>query len=227
MTKLSRKSEEPLIIDLTEKFLEDSKGYQQKLGRYSSSSIYKMLNHAFLPWGTPPTKYFDIEEPTIVGAMRMKQGTQSHELVQKYLPQNRNEIKFEYAYYGDGDPRNCSKIVPPYPAKAEPLAEEPIFIVVGKVDHLHDDYVIEIKTSTDVFKASKDYHDLQSKLYCTICERPSTYIVQPLVSSNRLVLKEIGVVDRDDEWFASEMRKLNNYHERLVLIQQERARLAD
>lgn len=218
MPKRKLNPKEKLIVDLTDKLLADARGYPKKLGRYSCSQLFKMLEAGKLPWGLPAAKFFEIEEATLDGALRMINGTQNHELVQKYLPKERNELKFEYYYYGDGDPRNFSRVVPDYPAKAPPLAEQPIFTLVGKVDHLPDDSVWEIKSSDTIFSTSKDYHDHQAKLYCTICDRPKAYILQPLVEGNRFILKEIGQVERDDEWFAGEMRRLNNYHERVKLL---------
>lgn len=206
-----------LIIDLTPKLLAGSRGYPKKFGRYSCSQLFKMLEHSKIPWGIPPEKYFDVEEPDLEGALRMINGVQQHELVQKYLDQSKNEIKFEYFYYGDGDPRNgTTQYIEEQGGM--PIVIKPIFTLVGKVDHLPEDSVWEIKTSSAAFTKSKDYHDHQAKLYCVICDRPKAYILQPLVQDGRFVLKEIGQVERDDEWFAGEMRRLVNYHERLAII---------
>ncbi len=191
---------DPLIIDLTPKVLEASRGYPKKFGRYSCSMLYNMLEASKIPWGIPPAKYFDIEDIDFSSAMRMIKGIQTHELVQKYLPKERNEIKFEYDYIVDGEKK---------------------FTVVGKVDHLPDDSVWEFKTSENIFAKSKDYHDHQAKLYCTICNRPEAFIFQPLETDNSLILKEIGHVLRDDAWFESEMKRLLNYHERLALLMKE------
>ncbi len=217
-----------LIVDLTPKLLEGAKGYPKKLGRYSASALYKMLESANLPWGLKPQNYFDIEEATFEGAMRMINGVQAHELVQRYLDPSKNEIKYEYYYYGDKDPRNFARTVPKYPLKAPALEgdlADYLFVVVGQVDHLPDDAVWEFKSSDKKFTSSKDYHDHQAKLYCTICDRPEAVIFQPLVTDNSFILNEIGRVQRDDEWFASEMRRLHNYHQRLELIIQEKSRI--
>lgn len=162
-----------------------------------------MLNHGVIPWGLNPEDYFKIEDPDFASAMRMKNGIMYHELVQAYLDSSKCEIKKEYYY-------------------------EP-FVVVGKVDFLHDDYVVEIKTSETMMKKSKAWHDHQAKLYCTMFDRPFGVIMQPTITQDKegkdagLVLQEIGRVERDDEWFDLEMQKLKNYHERLVLISEDHA----
>lgn len=213
----SEKSE-PLVIDLTPKLLASMGGRQRKLGRYSASEIYKMITPG-LPWGMPVGKFFDVEEITPENALRMSNGIMYHEMVQKHLDEKRNEIKREYYYYGPGDPRNFSRVIPPYPAKAPKLAEEPMFTLVGKADHVpEDDSVWEIKTSDTVMTKSKPWQDHQAKLYCTMFEKSVGYVLQPLIDGNKLVLKEVGRVKRDDEWFAKEMAKLQNYHERLILM---------
>ena len=210
-----------LIIDLTPKFMEGARSYPKKLGRYSCSQLHKMLEAARLPWGLPPEKYFEPEEITFEGAMRMIKGVQAHDLVQKYLDPSKVEKKFEYYYYGDGDYRNGTVKA----TDEEGNLEEPIFTVVGKVDYLPEDCVWEIKSSETEFTKSKDYHDHQAKLYCTICERPKAIILQPLEDDSRFFLKQIGEVIRDDEWFEAEMRRLHNYHQRLEIIMKENARL--
>ena len=221
--------EKELIVDLTPKVLEGAKGYPKKLGRYSCSQLYKMLESANLPWGLKPKDYFDIEEVNFTSAMRMVNGIQAHELIQRYLDPAKNEIKYEYYYYGDQDPRNFSRIVPKYPNKAPALEGDLadfLFVVVGQIDHLPDDAVWEFKSSENKMSSSKDYQDHQAKLYCTICDRPKAIIFQPLITSDRFFLNKIGEVSRDDEWFAGEMRKLLNYHQRLELILQEKNRLS-
>lgn len=198
MKKIKVDQSDKLVIDLTPAILAGARSYPKKLGRYSASMIYKMLEAGNLPWGLPPDKYFDIEEPDLDGALRMINGIQNHELAQKYMPNTgRNEIKFEYEHKVDGVTR---------------------FVVVGKVDRLEDEYVGEIKSSDTIFTSAKDYHIHQAKLYATMAERPFSVVFQPLIEGNKFILKEIGRVERDDEWFAQEMARLLNYHERLELI---------
>ena len=195
-----RALQEKMIIDLTPSLLDNARGYPKKLGRYSCSQIFKMLEASKLPWGLPVEKYFEIEEPTLEGALRMYNGVQTHELVQKLLGSpEKNEVKFEYEYCPEG-------------------SEKPIFVVVGKVDRLEDDSVFEFKSSDKEFTKAKDYHEHQAKLYCTICDRPTAHIFQPIVKDNHFILREIGTVTRDDDWFAGEMRRLLNYHQRLELL---------
>lgn len=169
-------------------------GRKRKLGRYSASEIYKMITPG-LPWGMPVAKYFDVEDITPEGAMRMINGIINHEQVQKHLDQNKCEIKKEYDYNGE-------------------------FTLVGKADYLPDtDTVWEIKTSDTAMAKSKPWHDHQCKLYCTMFGRSKGYILQPVIEDNHLILKEIGFVERDDEWFEQEMQKLLNYHERLKVYE--------
>ena len=192
---MQQKKLNPLVIDLTDKFLSAAKSYPRKLGRYSCSQIYRMLEAGKIPWGLPASKYFEPEPVDFDGALRMINGVQTHDLVQKYLPADKNEVKFEYEYK---------------------VGDETKFVLVGKVDHLPDDSVWEIKSSEKEMSSSKEYQDHQARLYCTICDRPIAYILQPLIKNDRFILKEIGRVERDDEWFQSEMLRLLNYHERLI-----------
>lgn len=216
MTKI-KTDENKLVVDLTSKFMEGYVGWPRKLGRYSCSQLFKMLEAGNLPWGLPPSKYFEPEENTFEGAMRMSEGTRAHDFIQKFLDPSKVERKFEYYYYGPSDPRNGT-------TKVETEKGDPIFTLVGKVDYLPDDSVWEIKSSADVFTSAKNYQIHQAQLYCSVCERPKAYILQPLVEGNRLILKEIGQVDRDDVWFEGEMARLLNYHQRLELILEENNR---
>lgn len=215
-------SETKIVIDLTPKFMEGAKAWPNKLGRYSCSKLHSMLEGAFLPWGVPANKYFELEEISFESAMRMRNGVQAHNFVQQYLDPSKVERKFEYHYYGANDPRNGTA---PFKDEEGNIVS-PIFIVVGKIDYLPDDSAWEIKSSEKVFKDAADYHVYQAKLYCTIADRPKAYIFQPLVEGSRFILKQVGdVIQRDDEWFAGQMLKLNAYHERLVLIQNQNAKV--
>jgi len=217
---MPKTNETKLVIDLTPKFMEGVKSWPNKLGRYSCSKLHSMLEGAFLPWGVPAGKYFDLEDISFESAMRMRDGVQAHNFVQQYLDPSKVERKFEYHYYGAGDPRNGVT-----PAKDEEgNIVSPIFIVVGKIDYLEDDAAWEIKSSENVFKDAKDYHVYQARLYCALADKSKAYILQPLIEGSRFILKQVGdVIERDDKWFDSQMLKLNAYHERLVLIQNQNA----
>lgn len=178
--------------------------YPRKLGRYSASDLYKMLESANIPWGLKPEDFFKLEAVNFEGAYRMRNGVIYHELVQEFLTDCDNEVKKEYEYKTSG-----------------PLGvEETHFVVVAKADSLprDRDEVWEIKTSEGVIARAKPWQEHQAKLYCSIFGRSLARILQPVVDRNRLILREVGLVNRDDEWFAQEMRRLHNYHERLVLL---------
>jgi len=218
----SEKSELP-TIDLTPYMLEGMVERKRKLGRYSASEIYKMITPG-LPWGLSASKFFEQETITPEAAMRMMSGIITHEQVQRFLDPEKNENKMEVFYKGSGDYFRVfnRKHEEELTGEQENEKVKSRFTLVGRADHLPDeDCVWEIKTSDKPMSKSKPWHNHQVKLYCTMFERSKGYVLQPIMESDRLVLKTVGMVERDDEWFEREMVKLLNYHERLEMLVNE------
>jgi CRISPR/Cas system-associated exonuclease Cas4 (RecB family) len=88
--------------------------------------------------------------------------------------------------------------------------------IVGMADLLTKDYGIEIKTGKLRDKSTKA-HEHQAKLYCTLFEVPKFYIVQPVISNDKAILKEIGIVYRDDKWFANQVSKIKKIYQEILL----------
>ena len=47
-------------------------------------------------------------------------------------------------------------------------------------------------------------------------QRDKGIIVQPIITSNKLLLKELGVIKRDDSWFDEEIIKIEKLHNQLL-----------
>ena len=172
-------------IDLTPALKERLKPYDRKRGRYNSSEIYG-ITHGYIT----PMQWMFPDEREVAGLLRMWNGILVHDHVQRLLPAKQNEVKKEYTKDG--------------------------ITLVAKVDHLpleaHDNSVWEIKSSEDEMDKSKPSHDYQSRLYCTIFERPQSKVFQPVQDANGLYLKHLGTIERDDVWFEQEWEKLKQFN---------------
>lgn len=177
------------MIDLTKELLEELGEHKNKIGRYSCSQIWGMLN-GYLK----PEDYLKPEKKPLKEVLKMWSGTMKHEMVSKLLTRKGYEVE----------------------QKKEMEMPENGFVIVGKCDAINPDEVVEIKTS-DKLLESKRWYEFQLKLYLTMFDRPKGKIFQP-VFNDKLYLKELAVVERDDNWFNSQMLKLKDYHNKLLKI---------
>ena len=171
-------------IDITDLILEkNSKSYPRTRGRYSASEIYAI----FAGW-TPAEKWLKPDPKDAASCIKMWKGTMAHEHIQNLLKNGVCEPKKEHKYKD--------------------------ITLVGKADFLPDDTDAgwEIKTSEEIMPKAKAWHEHQAKLYCTMFQRPSFLILQPAQTEDRVFLKNVGVVYRDDEWFLDQMIKLHKFH---------------
>lgn len=142
-------------------------------------------------WITPE-QYRDGEVFNFESAYRMWNGTHRHTQVQSLLKGYKMEIKVEKPYRQ--------------------------FVLVGKCDAIDDKKILEIKTSEKLYTEAKRWHKYQAKLYCTLFERDTAEIVQPVVKGNQLLLRVLGTVKRDDKWFEKQMVKLDEFHNKLLAL---------
>ena len=124
-------------------------------------------------------------------AFRMWQGRGKHRQVQELLTDWQIEVKKEY------------------------LFEE--LTLVGVVDAINEDCILEIKTSESVMAKAKEWHKYQARIYCSMFERPLAHVMQPVIKGQRLYLKNLGSVERDDEFFKEQLQLLNKFHKKLCL----------
>ena len=110
------------------------------------------------------------------------------------------------------DPNYCEK-------KKEIVYRD--IVLVGKSDYLppeKTDHVYEFKTSSKLMAKSKPWHDHQSKLYCSMFEKAHGIVYQPVQNKDGIYLKYLGSVERDDQWFEGELKKLYAFHERVEAL---------
>lgn len=174
-----------MYIDLTQNLIEKMKSRSRVRGRYNSSELYAILNG----WVTPET-WMNPKERLPEELIKMWKGIYGHEAIQYLLKKNLCEIKKEVRYKG--------------------------ITLVGKADYLPDgdnvSEVWEFKTSEEVLDSSKPWHDYQARLYTTMFDRPKGVVLQPIETSTQIMLKAIGEVHRNDEWFKAQMEELYNFH---------------
>jgi len=175
-------------IDLTQKLLKfvNDDDHIRKIGRYSISNIWAMLNNYL-----KPEDYLKPEIKDFPSAFNIWQGKNKHLQVQQLLKDDYLlEVKEEFKVHD--------------------------FVVVGQVDAINKDEILEIKTSQEIHQKSKSWHDYQALLYCTFFKRPECRIVQPVFTPTKLLLKVIGIIKRDDAKVEKEMEKLLKYHQKVI-----------
>jgi len=136
-----------------------------------------------------PEQFINGEEIDFKSALRMYNGTHDHEKTQKLLKGYECEIKKEYEIDG--------------------------ITLVGKVDAINKEEILEIKTSDKVFENAKRWHIYQGKIYCTLFNMPVCYIVQPVYTDTELYLKVVGEAKRNDSWFAKQIKILKEFHQQV------------
>ncbi len=171
-------------------------GKQKKeriVGRYSVSELWGLLtinSRTGKPY-TSPKEWLNPSSKTFQSCFKMWEGTMKHKAVEELLPETwKTEIKKEYQYKD--------------------------ITLVGQIDALSKDAVLEIKTSVDLMFEAKPWAEYQCRAYCSLFGKKKGIIVQPVVKNNQIILKTIGEVERDNKWFARELKKLNSFHLELL-----------
>ena len=174
-------------IDLTPQFKQQMVSRPRTRGRYSASELYFML-HGTGKYKTTPEKWLHPPERTVEENLRMWNGTWTHNKIQSLLIPDYCENKREFVYRD--------------------------IVLVGKADYLSPDKeeVWEFKTSEKLMTEMKPWHGHQTKLYCTMFDRPIGAVYQPVQNADGIYLKEIGRVERDDTWMEKELELLYAYH---------------
>lgn len=175
------------MIDLTPALKEVVPNPERVFGRYYVSDLYAITHGLLTPENFSIPRQLSISE-----RFAMWQGGWKHRQTQELLEIMgfAVEVKKELAHKD--------------------------FELVGKVDALDDKQVIEIKTSAMVFSKAKEWHNYQTKVYCSLFDRPKGLICQPVVKDRKIYLKVIGQVRQDDRWFNEQLKKLALFHEKLV-----------
>lgn len=180
-------------IDLTPRLLEKFGTKTRKIGRYSVSDIY-----AILAGWTKPEHFFEPQMNDFIGIKRMWAGVINHDFIESLLEKEKCEQKIVYPYKD--------------------------IEIVGKIDYLpNDEEVWDFKTSDEVMTALKPWSGHQLRMYCTMFNRKIGRIYQPILMNDRYVLKHLGMVERDDNWFREQCEKLYQFH--LGLLEMQRNRL--
>lgn len=175
-------------IDITKYVTEKFKPYKRTIGRYNASEMWFLLNGK-----TTPTDFLHNRQRKTKEVITMWNGIAAHEQIQSVLDKNRCERKAEYKYND--------------------------ITLVGKADYIpNGGEVWEFKTSKDFLEQAKPWHLHQAKLYCTMFEREKGIVFQPTQEEDRVILKNIGEVTRDDNWVQLEMAKLYRFHEEVLRV---------
>ena len=119
----------------------------------------------------------------------MWQGTWKHEQIQQLLEGYECEIKKEFELEG--------------------------LTIVGKADAINKEEILEIKTTDKVLEKAKSWHTEQLTWYLYMFGRQKGRIVQPVKTSDKLYLKVIGEVKRNDKLVERQIKKLKEFHEKL------------
>ena len=94
------------------------------------------------------------------------------------------------------------------------------WLLVGKADAYNEDHILEIKTGDTIKDKAKEWHEYQARIYCSMFERPICYIVQPVVKSERIILKTIGEIKRNDNWLQKRLEIIDGFHKELQELQE-------
>jgi len=122
--------------------------------------------------------------PDLLGMIRMTEGRAKHKMIQELLPQYQHEVKIEYPFGN--------------------------LVLVGKADCVGEDHILEIKTSRELKDKAKEWEVCQAKLYCSLFEKPECWICQPCFTGEKLYLKILRRVKRNEDWFKETLQTLTN-----------------
>jgi hypothetical protein len=173
------------ITDRLFKKLEEG-NHENKIGRYSCSKIWGMIN-GYLK----PEDYIKGEEFSVESAVRMQQGTYKHKFLESLFPDHQTEIKKEYEL------------------------ENFTLVGIADILDLEGKNICDFKTSAEIKPEAKPWDILQLVLYLTIFERDKGYILQPRYDKDKMWLEIIGEAERDDKLFDKYIKQLEKYHNKL------------
>ena len=188
-------------MDLTQRLLDLYACKKGQVGRYPVSSIWAICN------GYKSVEDYFFGEPIeFDAAIRMSNGVWKHAQIQELLDTKIFEIEKKIAW----------------------MPETADFEIVGKcdfIDKAENGLIYEIKTSEKLL-TMKPWHEWQGKIYCSLFKREKCFILQPLIDypikeRERLVLKTIGVTERDEIWFKSVVKKLTSFHKKLLEFEEK------
>lgn len=157
-------------------------------GRYNASELYA-ITHGFRSGKLTPEQWLHAPKKTVKEILTMWGGIGIHNQIQDLLNPKYCENKVEFVYRD--------------------------IILVAKADYLppeNPDEVWELKTSKKLMTEMKPWQRLQTKLYCTMFEKPVGVVYQPVQDDNGIYLKDIGRVGRDDGWFQEQLGLLYSFH---------------
>jgi len=175
------------MINLTDALIEqENQNRQRKIGHYRVSDLWAMMNGYLKPE--------DYLKPQKLGAkscLLVWQGKNKHQQLEPLL----EAIGWE--------------------TEVSKQMEFEDFLISGRADGLNEKQVLEIKTSAEVLGNSKRWHDYQVRIYCTLFEKPEGIICQPIIRNNKILLKELKTIKRNESWFKTQMELLKEYHNNL------------
>lgn len=180
-------------LDLTPLLMEKLGKKYRKIGRYSVSDLYAMQ----AGWLTPEL-YLHPEPVNFIGLMRMLSGIVMHEKIQMLYKKECCEVKVVYDYKDITLVAKCDYL----PPEDSPEMNE----------------IYDFKTSETIMDKMKPWAKHQIKMYCTLFKREIGRIYQPLIINEKFILKDLGSVERDDEWFEQQCEKLYLFHQRVVAL---------
>ena len=171
-------------IDLTDKLREKMKSYPRTRGRYNSSELYYITKGY-----TTPEEWFNSPEKDMKQITDMWNGIGAHNQIQELLGKQFCEKKAELVYKD--------------------------IILVAKGDFFPPalpDEVWELKSSDKLMKIAKPGHIYQAKIYCSMFNKKTGTVFQPIQNKDGVYLKDLGSVERDDKWFESQLELLYQFH---------------
>lgn len=173
-------------IDLTPILLEQYKKKPRDISRFNVSDCWAII-HGY----TSPQQFLEGEKMDFPNAFRCWQGTWKHNQLEELLKGLGYEVEVKLEH------------------------KTPNFTLVGKVDAIKDDTILEIKTSTELLPKAKSWHEEQVKIYLSLFKKEKGIIVQPIITNNKLILKEIGIVRKDDIFFKKVLGELEEFNNKL------------
>lgn len=156
----------------------------QKLKAYFQDDYVRAPNRVSVSSVYAILQGWDNRPPDLMGMIRMLDGRIKHHFIQELMADYEKEVKVEYPF---GD-----------------------FILVGKADLVAEDHIIELKTSRELKDKAKEWEVMQSRLYCSLLQKPKCIIAQPCFTADKLYLKTLRTCKRDDEWFEKTLKLLED-----------------
>lgn len=174
------------MIDLTPTLLTKYQDKKKEINRFSVSDCWAIIHGRITP-----KDYLRGEIRDFSQIFKMWQGTWKHNQIQELLKELGYEIEPKIEYKTDD------------------------FVLVGKADAILGDEILEIKTSAELIPNAKSWHIEQVMIYLSLFKKQKGVIVQPITKGNKLFLKEIGKVERDDEFFRKVLEELKEFQSKL------------